>query len=224
MAGQIVNEVARFHQRDKCARQNQSAIRFAPANEDFGPPQLTRTDVDDGLVVRNEFARFESSSDFGHRVTRSAPWHHRHKHGDGRHDDASRKDTEPFEIGVLRLDPRAWTENFDIKAEFVRPYSGSEICTLALGCPTADFPDRSALRSHNTRIAAKRPATRRHLRQKQNRRHQRRDAVVSRADITPQAYHPLAARQGYYVEAIAARACQRLGRNYVPLPGGQAKM
>ena len=96
---------------------------------------------------------------------------------------------------MLCLDPRPRTKDFDIKTEFVRLYVGTEICTLAVGCPATDLPDRSALRGHDTRVAAKRPATRRDLRQKQHRRHQRTDAVVSGADITSQAHHSLAARQ-----------------------------
>src|SRR6478735_8402827 len=81
----------------------------------------------------------------------------------------------------------------------------------ALGFPATDLPDRSALCGHDTRVAAERATTRRHLRQEQHRRHQRTDAVVSGADITPQAHHSLAARQRYYVKAISARTDQRLG-------------
>src|SRR5262249_24376769 len=101
------------------------------------------------------------------------------------HEDAGRKQTQPFEIGVLCLDPRPRTEDFNVKAELVRPDVRTEIRALAVSCSTADLPDHGALRGHDTRVAAKRPASCRYLWQKQRRRHQRTDAVVGGADITP---------------------------------------
>ena len=109
------------------------------------------------------------------------------------------------------LDPRPRAEDLDIKAQFVRSYIGTEIYALAAGGPATDLPDRGALCGDNTRVATKRPTIRRHLRQKQHRRHQGTDAVVSGADITSQAHHSLAARQRYNVKAISARTNQGLG-------------
>ena len=112
---------------------------------------------------------------------------------------------------MLGLNSCPRTKNLDIKVEFVRSYVSTKICARAVGCPRTGLPDRRALRGHDTRVTAERPAACRHLGQKQRRRHQRTDAVESGANITLQAHHSLAARQSYDVKTISGDADQWLG-------------
>ena len=71
VARHVVDQPARFHQRNERARQHQRAVGLAPAHQHFGAAQLAGADVDDRLIVRHELAGIERALDLGDRVARA---------------------------------------------------------------------------------------------------------------------------------------------------------
>src|SRR5581483_4562438 len=72
VARQPADEAARLHQRNEGMRQNQRAIRLAPAHQHFRAAQLAGANVDNGLVVRDELPGRKTALDLGYRILRPA--------------------------------------------------------------------------------------------------------------------------------------------------------
>ena len=199
---------AGFHQRDKRARRHQRAVGLAPAHQHFGAAQLAGADVDDRLIVRNELAGIERLLDLGEGVARRAARDQRDERRKGNHDDAGTHKSDPFEVGVFGGNTGTRRQDFDVKTEFVRFDAGDKIRPRLPARPVADLPDDRALPRHDTRIAAERAALRRHLREKQCRRHQCCNTIRPGANLTAEPDHALATRQYNDVERVAGRTNQ----------------
>ena len=123
----LVNEPARFRQRDERARQHQRAVRLAPAHQHFGAAQLAGADIDDRLIIGHEFAGIERLLDLGQGIARRAPRKQCDERGKGNHDDAGAHKSDPFEVGVFGGNAGARRQDFDVKTEFVRFDVGDKI-------------------------------------------------------------------------------------------------
>ena len=224
IAGQIVDQVAQFHQRNEGAGQHQRAVRLAPAHQNFRAAQLAGTDVDDRLVVRNEFAGLERLLDLGHGVTRGSLRDEHDEAGDENHDHPGGEEAEPFEIGMLGGNARARAQDFDIETELVGFDVRHKIRADVFLRAPADFPDNRALPRHDTRIAAEWTASGRDLRKEQRRRHQCSNCIGACADLAAQPHHALAGRQLDDVEPVAGSTDQQLRREHCALAKRQAEM
>ena len=196
--------------RNKCPRRHQRAIRLAPAHQHFGATQLAGADIDDGLIVGNEFAGIERVLDLGQRVAWRAARHQRTNTREGSHDDAGAEYSKPLEVSPLGGDAGARRQNFYGEAEFFRPGIGAKIRTGLPEGPLAGFTNNRALPGHDARIGAEWAALRGHLRKEQCRRHQCGHAVGTRPDLAAQPHHAFAVRHRDNVKRIARGILQRL--------------